>query len=316
VTVVPGTNPTSSGITVTADLTTIGGSATQALLDNGLGGDATAADNIFSYTATVAAGSTVGPTTFPVSVADAQTRTATASIAFEVLASTNPSGVGLATPASVAQGASTLLTVDTEPGANPPSTGIAVSVDLSTIGGSASQAFVDNGTGGDAVSGDGTFSFTAIIPLAAVPGQKSLPATITDAQTRTGTTNIDLTITSVSAPSGVGLATPAAVSSGDTSLLTVTVTSGNPPSTGIAVTIDLSAVGGSGAQQMFDDGTNGDVTPGDNVFSFSSTITGAAGDYPLIATITDAQARSATAVVDVEIEAPAGDDIFEDGFED
>lgn len=312
VTVVPGTSPTSSGVTVTANLSSIGGSATQAFLDNGLNGDASAGDGTYSYQATVAAGSAVGATSFAVAVQDAQSRSATTSIAFEVLAATNPSGIGAASPASVPLGGSTVLTVDTTGGANPPSTGLSVTVDLSSIGGSATQAFVDDGSGGDASAGDGEFTFTANIPVNAVPGAKSLPATINDAQARSGNTTIALTLTSIAGPSGTGVAAPSAVASGGTALLTVTVTSGSPVSTGVTVTVDLTAVGGSATQAMFDDGTNGDMTPGDNVYSVSAPITAADGSYNLTATIRDAQARSATAVIQLGV----GDGIFGHGFED
>ena len=66
---------------------------------------------------------------------------------------TNPSGAGAASPASVIQGGTTLLTVLVTPGANPTSTGIVVSGDLSSIGGSATEPFFDDGTNGDATAG-------------------------------------------------------------------------------------------------------------------------------------------------------------------
>ena len=78
------------------------------------------------------------------------------------------------------------------------------------------------------------------------------------------------------------------------------------------MTVDLTAVGGSATQAMFDDGTNGDMTPGDNVYSVSAPITAADGSYNLTATIRDAQARSATAVIQLGV----GDGIFGHGFED
>jgi len=79
VTVTPGTDPDSSGLTVTADLSAIGGSATQAF-------DDTDADNVFTYTATVADGTASGLKSLPVTVADAEGRTGTASIALTVTA--------------------------------------------------------------------------------------------------------------------------------------------------------------------------------------------------------------------------------------
>ncbi len=74
--------------------------------------------------------------------------------------------------------------------------------------------------------------------------------------------------------SGSGQAAPAAVVSGGTSLLTVAVTpAGGPTSTGVTVTGNLTAIGGSATQAFTDAGTDGDVTPGDNIFSFRITAT-------------------------------------------
>ena len=69
-------------------------------------------------------------------------------------------------------------------------------------------------------------------------------------------------------PSGVGTASPASVDPAGNLLLTVTVTPAtSPASTGLAVTANLTSIGGSAFQQFFDDGTNGDQTPGDNLFA-------------------------------------------------
>ena len=110
---------------------------------------------------------------------------------------TNPTGTGAASPASVAPGGSSLLTVAVTPGANPTSTGLAVSADLNSIGGSATQAFFDDATHNDTVAGDNVFSFQATVDAATTPGAKSLPATITDAQSRSGSATIALAVTAV-----------------------------------------------------------------------------------------------------------------------
>jgi len=118
-------------------------------------------------------------------------------------ASSNPSGVGLATPSSVGAGGTSLLTVTVKPGGNPPSTGINVTADLSSIGGSATQQFFDDGTHGDAVAGDKIFSFSATVAAGTTAGTKSLKATITDAQSRSAIAVISLTetVAMMSAPS-------------------------------------------------------------------------------------------------------------------
>jgi hypothetical protein len=84
-----------------------------------------------------------------------------------------------------------------------------------------------------------------------------------------GIDDISITAASTGTPlSGVGAATPNSVTVGANSLLTVAVTPGtNPPSTGIGVSANLSAIGGSAAQAFFDDATNGDVTAGDGTYS-------------------------------------------------
>jgi hypothetical protein len=111
----------------------------------------------------------------------------------------NPSGVGAANPSTVNPGNPTLLTVQVMPATNPPSSGLAVTADLTAIGGLANQAFYDDGTNGDLTAGDLTFSFQTTVAATTSTGNKSLPVTITDAQSRTGMTAILL---GVVAPEG------------------------------------------------------------------------------------------------------------------
>jgi predicted extracellular nuclease len=110
-------------------------------------------------------------------------------------------------------------------------------------------------------------------------------------------------------PEGTGLATPEVVSIGETTLLTVDVTPGeNPPSTGLAVSCDLSTIGGSATQTLFDDGSNGDVTPDDNIFSFQTAPTAessvSSNDFPC--TISDAEARTGTTSISLGVIFPIG----------
>ena len=104
--------------------------------------------------------------------------------------------------------------------------------------------------------------------------------------------------------SAAGLATPATVNLGDASLLTVKVTPGtNPASTGVTVSADLSAIGGSSTQPLFDDGSNGDVTAGDNIFSYSA-VSSQSGVFSLPATAMDAQARTGTTTIALTVVVP------------
>lgn len=116
-------------------------------------------------------------------------------------------------------------------------------------------------------------------------------ATVTNG-TGTGTITTDDVST---APTASGTANPSTVQAGGTVLLTVSVTSGtNPTSTGIAVTGNLTSIGGAATQNFFDDGTNGDQTAGDNVFSYQATVTAGTtnGTKSLPVTVTDAQSRN------------------------
>jgi uncharacterized protein len=107
-------------------------------------------------------------------------------------------------------------------------------------------------------------------------------------------------------PNGSGVAIPSAVFAGDPVLLTVVVTLGsNPTSTGVAVSCDLSSIGGSATQALFDDGTNGDVTAGNNTFSYGTTVPSntSGGLKTLLCTVTDAQSRSGTATIALNVTA-------------
>ena len=130
---------------------------------------------------------------------------------------TSPTGTGAATPNILPAGNPTLLTVAVVPGTNPNSTGLHVSANLTPIGLSGSQAFADDGTNGDATAGDSVFSYLATVAAATAPGSKSITATITDGQSRTGSTTISLTVEQPPAPElaihdiqGPGSASPSA----------------------------------------------------------------------------------------------------------
>ncbi len=106
-----------------------------------------------------------------------------------------PSGAGSASPGSVSACAgenTTLLSVAVTPGTNPPSTGITVTADLSSVGGSVSQQFLDDGTG--------TFSYLHTVPTNSAGGPRSLPFTVADAQGRSTQGVIGMTVLECPAP--------------------------------------------------------------------------------------------------------------------
>lgn len=80
------------------------------------------------------------------------------------------------------------------------------------------------------------------------------------------------------------------------------------PSTGGTVTADLSALGGSATQTLFDNATNGDVTAGDNIYSYNFNVPANAtlgANQPIIVTITDAQGRTQDGIGRILVENPA-----------
>lgn len=106
-------------------------------------------------------------------------------------------------------------------------------------------------------------------------------------------------------------ANPTTVTPGGSTLLTVTVIPAtNPPSTGIAVVGNLTNIGGAAAQTFFDDGTNGDSTANDNIFSYLAAIPAnlPGGTQNVTAVASDAQARSVNMNVNLTINAPLPND--------
>ncbi|NNE66435.1 MAG: hypothetical protein HKN33_07695 [Pyrinomonadaceae bacterium] len=104
-----------------------------------------------------------------------------------------------------------------------------------------------------------------------------------------------------------GTASPTTVAPGESTLLAVEVVPAtSPPSTGVSVVGDLTNLNLSASQTFFDDGTNGDVTAGDNTYSFSAVIpAGLGGGLKVVPiSVTDAQARSAPTSINVTINAP------------
>lgn len=106
-------------------------------------------------------------------------------------------------------------------------------------------------------------------------------------------------------------ANPSTVTPSGNTLLTVTVIPATtPPSTNITVAANLEAIGGLSSQAFFDNGTNGDVTAGDNVFSFLATVASntPGGPAPIVGAAADLQGRVAVVNVTLSVNAPLPND--------
>jgi len=109
-------------------------------------------------------------------------------------ASCPPGGNGEANPFEVVPNEATLLTVQVWSGTHPASTGLSVLIDLSSIGGSANQALFDDGSHGDNMAGDNTFSDSVTVGAASTPGDHSLPFIVSDAQGRSSGGTLVITV--------------------------------------------------------------------------------------------------------------------------
>jgi endonuclease/exonuclease/phosphatase family metal-dependent hydrolase len=94
-------------------------------------------------------------------------------------------------------------------------------------------------------------------------------------------------------PTATTTFTPASITQGSSSLLTVAVANAGTVS---SVTANLSALGGSSTQPLYDDGTHGDATSGDGTYSFtvSTSSSLATGPYTVTPTVTSGTSVTAT----------------------
>jgi hypothetical protein len=327
----PGNNPVSTGITVAADLSAIGGSSTQSFFDDGTNGDVTGGDGTYSYLASIANTVTAGAKTLPFVVADAELRSSNGNINMTVTQC--PPMNDECANAMVALCGSTAFNT----ASSTVSTGFTY---CAGSGGDVFFSFTAPASGPTVVDTCGSTGDTVVAvyascaggasiacnddadPPAPPPCDTSLSSYLTFTATQ-GTTYIigvrsfgttaasgNLNITCSTGISGTASATPASVFSGtplpggtNTSLLTCTVfPATTPPSTGITVSADLSALGGSATQSFFDDGTNGDVTAGDNIFSYAFNASASTpGAYTITCNIADAELRTATATTALSV---------------
>jgi predicted extracellular nuclease len=105
-------------------------------------------------------------------------------------------------------------------------------------------------------------------------------------------------------PSATATLSPSSVQVGEATLLRVAVQPGqNPASTGIVVIANLSPIGGSATQALYDDGSHGDALAGDNIFSLSTSVAAgtASGDKSIAIGVGDDQLRSASLLATLSV---------------
>jgi hypothetical protein len=175
---------------------------------------------------------------------------------------TAPAGVASFGPSEQCAGSTVNFDVQVTPGTGPASTGLTVTADLSAIGGSASTILTD--------LGGGLFRATVAINPNLTPGGRGASFVVSDAQNRRtggGATVIVQRCQNIAS----GVTDPSAVCRTACGTLRVVVfvsAADTPAPDTLSVTADLSGLGGSATQTLFDDGTNGDYSAFDNVFAF------------------------------------------------
>lgn len=189
-----------------------------------------------------------------------------------------------------------------------------VTADLSAFGGPAAAPMVDNGTGGDATPNDGIWTASYTIQ-AGTAVDTVVNATVTAVNTSalytTTPDTSDITLNNLPAPTvtdgnidvvlSTDAGTPDVANVGDV----VTITWDNSASGDnnpdiMGVTTDVSQFGGTTALAMVDDGTGGDATAGDGIWTAQYTIAaGSAVDQPAYASVTATNVNDdATTVAD------------------
>jgi len=268
--VTPGTSPTSTGTVVRANLTSLGGFVNQQIFDDGLNGDVTAGDNIYSLLQTVPGSQTPGTYVVPVVIEDDQCRVDGSSAIVTVVAPL--SGIVTTTPSAAPAGCPTLIEVAVTPAICSTSTGIAVEANLSAIGGSANQTLFDNGTNGDVTPNDMIYSYQISIPGSQSLGIASGIVSVTDLE---GHLDQPQWVVDVVSPfaNAVAATNPAPALVGNSVAITLDLNIlPCAVSTNRMVQVDLSTVGGPGGQAMLDNGVAPDVTAGDNIYTTSIVV--------------------------------------------
>ena len=97
-------------------------------------------------------------------------------------------------PASVEQGGVLTVFGRVFPGTVPPSSGVQVVGDLSSVGGSATTTLFDDGVSPDVFANDNVFTVSAFVPANNPLGTRSLVLTASDAQNRSASNRADATV--------------------------------------------------------------------------------------------------------------------------
>ena len=99
---------------------------------------------------------------------------------------TNPAVAVTFSPSGAAAGQTVTFTATVTPGTNPASSNLAVTADLSALGGSSNQAFT--------AGAGNTFTYQAVVGSGLSGGPKQVPVTVQDGQSRSGSATVSVNV--------------------------------------------------------------------------------------------------------------------------
>ncbi|GEM_PF-3246471 len=280
---------------VTADLTSVGGFSNHPMYDDGSNGDADPNDGTWTLRAKVITTAAPGDVDVVVTATDNEGAASSANLPLTVKSNIVPVlANAAATPASTRAGRTVTFTVE----ASDDGMVASVTIDLSPMGATATEALYDDGTHGDAIAGDGTWTLDFTLPGSQTDGNYTLTLTATDDAGDASSTQVDLWVVP-NVPPAVSneQVSPSSPAQGDTVTLKADVSDDVSVA---SVTIDLTGVGGAAGETMYDDGSNGgDATADDGTWTCQHLIpvATATGAKSLTVTATDGDAATGTGAV-------------------
>ncbi len=283
-------------VTVQVDMTQFGGDEHTEMWDDGTHGDPTSGDNVFSYEFTVPVDFPEGTYDLPVRAFDVAHDVSTATIQLSVYEEGGNAPpviyAAQASPPAVANDGATPVLFEVQIMDDNPEDSHTVIMNLSLIGGEAEQELNDRGDYGDAIMGDGIFSFQTQVPESVTVGTKLLSIYVEDDgdPVKSASSSLELVISTNAVPfiSIIYINPPSPLErSNETILIQAQVT--DPEGDPLTVTVDLSPLGLSNRYPMKDIGTGGDTTPDDGWFAaeFELPYNVNEGNYTLTVTAHD-----------------------------
>ncbi|MCD4658210.1 MAG: hypothetical protein K8S87_11785, partial [Planctomycetes bacterium] len=280
---------------VLLDLDNLGGTAEQEMSDDGTNGDDTADDGFYTYIMTgYAAPSTAQKIEIKITVIDFTDNEASDTCEITII---EPPIVKTFTVSKnpVTPGETITFNATVEQGQYPVS---GATIDLSNIGGNADEPMLD--------LGGGAYSFVFTIPDTGVPplpsGDYEVIASAWDDQIPpvAGIKLVNLTI--IGLKPAITASNPIQTKASGDVLFEIKIKAPGGLAEITKVSGDFTPIGGSATQQLFDDGTNGDLVADNGIFSF--TFTSASWD-PVLAAINTAYVE-----FEIDIEQTSGVTLF------